>query len=85
MSRKSIILCLAALAVLTFGIGAAVAVLYSGAGTAEDMPDESRYMLLPAVPADAVAVCCLSRADRLSSAAFSGFAMPAALDRKSVV
>ncbi len=31
MSRKSIILCLAALAVLTFGIGAAVAVLYSGA------------------------------------------------------
>ena len=79
MSRKSIILCLAALAVLTFGIGAAVAVLYSGAGTAEDMPDESRYMLLPTVPADAVAVCCLSRADRLSSAAFSGFAMPAAL------
>ena len=32
MSRKSIILCLAVLAVMILGIGVAVAVLYSGTG-----------------------------------------------------
>lgn len=79
MSRKSIILCLAALAVLALGTAAAVAVLYSGSGQEGDMPDDSRYTLLPAVPADAVAVCCLSRAERLGSSAFSGFPMPEAL------
>ena len=58
MSRKSIILCLAVLAVMILGIGVAVAVLYSGTGGEKTrggnvVPDQGRYMLLPAVPADA--------------------------------
>ncbi len=64
MSRKSLIICLAVLAVMILGVGVAVAVLYSGTegkvrkGSA--VPDEERYLLLPAVPADAVFVACLS-------------------------
>ncbi len=64
MNRKSLIVCLAVLAVMVLGVGIAVAVLYSGTGSGarkgNDVPDEERYLLLPAVPADAVFVACLS-------------------------
>lgn len=66
MSRKSLIFCLVLLAVFASGIGAAVAVLYSGTETGNEkdstlVTDDSRYLLLPAVPSDAVVVSCLSK------------------------
>ncbi len=65
MSRKSLIICLAALAVMILGVGIAVAFLYSGEDGGKTrkgsvVPDEGRYLLLPAVPADAVFAACLS-------------------------
>ncbi len=67
MSRKSLIICLAALALMIVGVGVAVAFLYSGtdSGSRREnvVPDEERFLLLPAVPADAVFVACLSDTD----------------------
>ncbi len=64
MSRKSLIICLALLAAMILGVGIAVAFLYSGTGDGarkgNAVPDEERYLLLPAVPADAAFVACLS-------------------------
>ncbi len=78
MSRKSLIICLAALAVMILGIGIAVVLLYSDTGDMQFrrkkvVPDEARYLLLPAVPADAVFVACLSDAAKSSYALPSGF------------
>lgn len=61
MSRKSLILCLAALAVMILGIGVAVAFLYSGTGESGiqkkvRVADTSRSLTLCAVPSDAVLV-----------------------------
>ncbi|MBR5568625.1 MAG: hypothetical protein IKW27_07770 [Bacteroidales bacterium] len=80
MSRKSLILCLAALAIMTAAIAAAVFALYKD--TADDAPEEGRYLLMPAIPADAVAVCCLSDVSDISSRAFAGFSFPAALSKQ---
>lgn len=75
MSRKSLILCLAALAVMVIGVGVAVAFLYSGDGSSASddaqVADQSRYLLLPAVPSDAVAVFCCSHAQESMLTAFS--------------
>ncbi len=63
MNRKSLIICLAALAVMILGIGIAVAFLYAGTGGGgkkDEVPDQERFLLLPAVPADAVFVACMS-------------------------
>lgn len=64
MNRKTLILCLSILAVMIVGLGAAVAFLYSGTGdgrsASSHVADDSRYLLLPAVPSDAVAVLCFS-------------------------
>ncbi len=64
MSRKSLIICLAALAAMILGIGIAVVFLYSGTGEGRAkgnvVPDQERFLLLPAVPADAVFVACMS-------------------------
>ena len=79
MSRKSLILCLVALAVMTAAVAAAVFALYKD--TPSNVPEEGRYMLVPAVPADAVAVCCLSDISDLSSQSFAGFPFPAALSK----
>ncbi len=73
MSRKSLIICLAALAVMILGIAVAVAFLYSGTDggmfrKSKVVPDEGRYLLLPAVPADAVFVACFSDSDAASYA-----------------
>ncbi len=78
MSRKSLIICLAALASMIVGIGIAVALLYSGTDGASSrrkqvVPDEARYLLLPAVPADAIFVACLSDAADADYALPSGF------------
>ncbi len=70
MSRKSLIICLAALAVMILGVGIAVAVLYSGtdngARKGNAVPDEDRFLLLPAVPADAVFIACVSDSEDAS-------------------
>ena len=84
MSRRSLIICLAVLAAMILGVGVAVAVLYSDSDKTKTerrsaVPDQERYMLLPAIPADAVLVACMSDLKDLSSSAFSGFPFTAAL------
>ena len=70
MNRKTLILCLSVLAVMVLGLGVAVAFLYSGTGSerpaSSKVADESRYLLLPAVPSDAVAVFCFSDMEEAS-------------------
>lgn len=80
MSRRSLILCLAVLAMMILGVGVAVAVLYSDGDSARTrkgnvVPDQERYRLLPAVPADAVLVACFSRLEN-AAGVMSGFAFP---------
>ena len=87
MSRKSLILCLAVLAVMILGIGVAVAVLYSGTGGEKTrggnvVPDQERYLLLPAVPADAVLVACMADLKDAASGVLSGFAFPDSLSSR---
>lgn len=84
MSRKSIIICLAVLAVMIVGVGVAVAVLYSGtdstpARKGNVVPDQERYLLLPAVPADAALVACLSDAEDAVNGPLRGFRFPDSL------
>lgn len=82
MSRKALILCIAALTVMMIAVGVAVAFLYSGVespGKSDAVGSESRFVLLSAVPSDAVAVCCLSEASDVSDGPLSGFTIPAAL------
>jgi hypothetical protein len=67
MSRKSLIICLAVLAVMALVVGIGVTLLYSGINDVDDhkavsVPDQGRYLLLPAVPSDAVVVGCFSQA-----------------------
>lgn len=81
MNRKTLILCLAVLAVMISGVGIAVAVLYSDgdggdARKESSVPDQGRYELLPAVPADAVLVACFSDIKDASSGVLSGFGFP---------
>ena len=87
MSRKSLILCLALLAVMILGIGAAVAVLYSDgngkqARKGNVVPDQERYLLLQAVPADAVLVVCKADVKDAASGVLSGFAFPDSLSSR---
>ena len=65
MSRKSLILCLSILALLIVGTGIAVAFLYKDTDAdkgkkAVKVADQERYVLLSAVPSDAVLVACFS-------------------------
>ena len=68
MNRKTVIILLSMLAVMVGMIAVAVAFLYSGessdAARSSKVAEESRYMLLPAVPSDAVALMCLSDASK---------------------
>jgi hypothetical protein len=86
MNRKSLLLCLSILAVMMVGIGVAVAFLYSGTGSSRpssgQVADEGRYMLLPAVPSDAVAVFCFSEAEGSCVDAFSKEIVEAAGDAR---
>ena len=84
MSRKSIIICLAILAVMILGVGVAVAVLYSGVDSTQTrkgnvVSDQERYLLLPAVPADAVLVACLSDVEDAVKGPLRGFKFTDAL------
>ena len=86
MSRNSLILCLSVLACMLVGIGVAVAFLYSGSDdAAETTVDEGRYLLLPAVPSDAVAVMCYSEADDVENHLFSKELFRAAKSSRAVV
>ena len=86
MSRNSLILCLSVLACMLVGIGVAVAFLYSGSDdSAEKAVDEGRYLLLPAVPSDAVAVMCYSEADEVENPLFSKELFRAARSSRAVV
>ena len=69
------------------GIGVAIAFLYSGSDdTAEKTTvDEGRYLLLPAVPSDAVAVMCYSEADDVENPLFSKELFRAAKSSHAVV
>ncbi len=89
MSRKSLIICIAILAIMILGIGVAVSVLYSGTGGSgndmvEKVDDDSRYLLLPAVPSDAVMLCCFSDADRSIGRVCSETDFPSALKNSAV-
>lgn len=60
-------MCLAVLAVMVLGVVVAVAVLYSGTGSdsgrgGSKVPDQGRFLLLPAIPSDALLVGCFSEA-----------------------
>lgn len=89
MSRKSLIICLAVIAAMVVGIGVAVAVLYSGTGSSRNdsvakVSDDSRYLLLPAVPSDVVMLCCFSDADEALDDIYGGSTFPAALKESGV-
>ena len=84
MSKKSLIICLAILAVMIVGIGVAVSVLYSGTGqkqkpASEKVSEDSKYLLLPAVPSDAVLLCCFSDADDCLEHIYGGTTFPESL------
>ena len=87
MNRKSLILCLALVAVMILGVGAAVAVLYSDGGGKQTrsgnvVPDQERYLLLPAVPADAVLVACMPDVKNAAGGVLSGFSFPDSLSSR---
>lgn len=89
MSRNSLIICFSVLAAMLVGIGVAVSVLYSGVGNSrnkavEKMVDDSRFRLLPAVPSDAVMLCCFSDAQKASEGIYSKSKFPAALKEAGV-
>lgn len=83
MSRKSLIICFAVLAVMMAGIGVAVSILYSGNESQKDtvgkVYDDSRYLLLPAVPSDAVMLCCISDAEKALPAFLTESEFPSVL------
>ena len=84
MSRKSLIICLAVLAVMALVVGIGVTLLYSGINDVDDhkavsVPDQGRYLLLPAVPSDAVVVGCFSQAKTAMRGLLYGLDFPAAL------
>lgn len=84
MSRKSLIICLAVLAAMILGVGVAVAFLYSGTGSSQtrkgnSVPDQETYLLLPAIPADAVLVACLSDVQDAAENLLSGYSFPSEL------
>ena len=66
MSKRSLITCLVVLAIMIVGIGVALSFLYSGTGAAQKTAavkvDQSKYILFPAVPSDAVMLCCFADA-----------------------
>ena len=69
---------------MILGVGVAVAVLYSGVDSTQTrkgnvVSDQERYLLLPAVPADAVLVACLSDVEDAVKGPLRGFKFTDAL------
>ena len=63
MSRKSLIICLAVLAAMMLFVVLGVTFLYSGTDAKHDeykVADNGQYLLMPAVPTDALVVGCFS-------------------------
>lgn len=90
MSRKSLIFCLVALAVLILGTGTAVAFLYSGVGDGgrdgNRAVEVAEFPLLSAVPSDAVMLACLSQSGDAPAGVFGKIVLPQhALKSASVV
>lgn len=84
MSRKSLILCLSAMAFLLLGLGVAIAVLYSGTGNGEDgrrseISFSGSRECLKAVPSDAVLVSCFDRTDQACKGPLAVFDFPSTL------
>ena len=68
MERRRLIIILSVLALVLVGIMLGVALLFSGIDTDKaevSVPDNSQYLLLPAVPADAVMVGCFSNPEEV--------------------
>lgn len=81
MSRRSLILCLAALAVLVIVTGTAVAFLYSGVdggkgGKETRSADGAGQILLAAVPSDAVLLASYAKAGDAVHGTFAGIDVP---------
>lgn len=81
MSRKSLILCLAVLAVLVLGTGIAVVFLYSGTGAhnskkTEQVADTDRYLLMSVVPSDAVLAASFSKVAKAPAGVYAGIVLP---------
>ena len=79
MSRRTLILCLAVIAVLVLGVGAAVAFLYSGFEGDDKVEikvsGDGKHSLLCAVPSDAVLVGCFDKA-RKAKLSIEGVEIP---------
>ena len=76
MSRKSLILCFSALAVLLVGLGVAIAFLYSGTGDGDDeaaVSFDGARSCLAAVPSDAVLVSSFENVEAACKGVLSGF------------
>ena len=65
MNRKSLVICLSALAAMLLAMVIAIAVLYHD-GDKKEQKVEARYELFQAVPSDAVAMACLSHVKAVS-------------------
>ena len=83
MSRKSLILCFSALAVLLLGLGVAIAFLYSGTGSGSDRTGSASFegarSCLSAVPSDAVLVSSFDNVGSACKGILSGFEFPSSL------
>ena len=83
MSRKSLILCISALAVLLLGLGVAIAFLYSGTGNSSDRKGAASFdgarSCLSAVPSDAVLVSSFDNVGSACKGILSGFGFPSSL------
>lgn len=83
MSRKSLILCISALAVLLLGLGVAIAFLYSGTGNDKGKSGAASFdgarSCLAAVPSDAVLVSCFENIGTACKGVLSVFDLPSSL------
>ena len=87
MSRKSLILCLSALAAMVLAICVAVAFLYSGSeGPSKEREirsaDAGRCALIAAVPSDAVLAASFSEVQKAAGGLLSGFRLPSLIAKE---
>jgi hypothetical protein len=85
MSRKSLILCLSALAALLVGLAISIAFLYSGTGNRSDKKGvsyEGSRSCLCMIPSDAVLVSNFGRVDDACGGVLSGIKFPSLLSER---
>lgn len=83
MSRKSLIICLSVLAGMVLCVAIGVALLYAGTGekrASAQVPDNGQFLLMPAIPTDAMVVGCFASPADMLPKVFSenGFAQAVA-------